>query len=497
MDTIVLNLEQTAGRHPERCAIRSRHRTVNFRELWNLVQCQAALCIDRGLRAQDRVALVLDNSVEYAVAFYGVLAAGGVVVALNPAAKSRDYRHWLEHSAVQWLIADPANREAVAACTALAYPPQTMAIAVDGETTAPDDIARPSGPRSDVPALLLYTSGTTGDPKGVLLSHGNLASNTAAIVQYLRLGATDVSVVVLPFFYSYGNSLLHTHVAAGATLVLEPNLVYPHKVVEAMVEHRATGLAGVPSTFGLLLSRVRLADYDLSALRYLTQAGGAMPVQLSRQLRAALPQAQLYQMYGQTEATARISYLPPEYLDDKPASVGVPLPGVAISVRREDGSRAAPMESGEVWVRGPNVMLGYWRNEAATAAVRDGDWLRTGDVGHLDADGYLYLAGRRSDMIKTGAHRVNPRDIEEVISELPGVAEVAVVPAPDGLLGEVIRAVVVLQAGAALDEMRVKAWCRERLAAYKVPKQVEFSDGLPRTASGKIRRQALVSGSDE
>lgn len=219
-----------------------------------------------------------------------------------------------------------------------------------------------------------------------------------------------------------------------------------------------------------------------------------MSVQVTRRLCMALPGTRLFVMYGQTEATARISYLPPERLGEKLGSVGIAVTGVEISIRRDDGSIALPLEQGEVWVRGPNVMLGYWRNEAATAEVRRGDWLRTGDLGHLDADGFLYLVGRRSDMIKTGAHRVNPADVEEVIAAMPGVSEVAVVPVADELLGETIRAVVVPEAGVSLDAMHVKAWCRDRLAAYKVPKHVEFRSDLPRTASGKIRRQSLVAG---
>jgi long-chain acyl-CoA synthetase len=248
----------------------------------------------------------------------------------------------------------------------------------------------------------------------------------------------------------------------------------------------------VPSTFSLLLGRVQLEKYDLAALRYITQAGGPMAPALTQRLRQALPHAQLFVMYGQTEATARLTYLPPADLERKLGSVGRPIEGVRLEIRSESGAACGPDEPGEVWVHGPNVMLGYWRDEAATAAaIRDG-WLRTGDMGRMDRDGYVFLSGRRSDMIKAGAHRVHPKDVEEVIQELDEVAEVAVAGVDDEMLGQAIKAFVVAAAGRTVDPMSVKAHCRKRLANYKVPKHVEVVAGLPKTASGKVRRHELL-----
>ena len=217
---------------------------------------------------------------------------------------------------------------------------------------------------------------------------------------------------------------------------------------------------------------------------------------LAARVRQAFPQARLFVMYGQTEASARLTWLPPERLDDKLGSAGVPVAGVELQLRREDGSEAAAGEPGEVWARGDNVMTGYWQAPEATAATLVDGWLRTGDLGHRDADGFLWLSGRRSDMIKTGAHRVHPQDVEEVIAELPGVREVAVAGLDDALLGQVVAAFVVRD-GDAPSEMAVKAHCRQRLAGYKIPKQVAFVAELPRTASGKIRRAALKGSADE
>jgi acyl-CoA synthetase (AMP-forming)/AMP-acid ligase II len=286
--------------------------------------------------------------------------------------------------------------------------------------------------------------------------------------------------------------VLHTHIQTGGRIVIERNLVYPHAVVETLAREKATGFAGVPSTYALLLARVKLGDYDLSQLRYVTQAGGAMSPSLIQRLKAALPNTRLFVMYGQTEATARLTYLPPEKLEGKIGSVGIAVPGVSLEIRDEQGSALERGDVGEIWVHGPNVMLGYWRNEAATSQVKCDGWLKTGDMGKLDSDGYLYLAGRRSDMIKAGAHRIHPQDIEDVIAELEVVQEVAVVGIDDELLGQVIKAFVVAREGVAPSALQIQAHCRARLANYKVPKSVEFVASLPRTASGKIRRTELV-----
>jgi acyl-CoA synthetase (AMP-forming)/AMP-acid ligase II len=482
-----------------RVAIAEPRRTITYGALWDLAQRFAGMLAARGIGAGDRVALLLGNSIEAVAATYGSWLVGAALVPLNVQARARDYGVWLAHAQPRLVVHEAGSAEVHVALATLDRGIARIAVgagdaqapswshAVDAQ--APIDDAMPVA-AGDL-AQILYTSGTTGAPKGVMLTHGNLASNVEAIVDYLGLDARDSIVSVLPFYYSYGASVLHTHIAVGARLCLEPNLVFPQIVVERLARERATGFSGVPSTFALLLDRTDLGAFDLSALRYLTQAGGPMAPALTRRLRAALPAAKLYVMYGQTEATARLAWLPPERLDEKLGAVGLPIRGVELAVRHEDGSPAAVDEAGEVWARGPNVMAGYWRNPEATAAVLHDGWLKTGDLGRIDADGFLWLAGRRADMIKTGAHRVHPVDVEEAIAELPGVAEVAVVGIDDALLGQVIRACIV-RAGP-LDENTVRAHCRARLAVYKVPKQVVFVDALPKTASGKVKRVELAA----
>jgi len=348
-------------------------------------------------------------------------------------------------------------------------------------------------PLPDAPAMILYTSGTTGDPKGVMLSHANLLANAESVVAYLQLQAEDSVLSVLPFYYAYGASVLHTHLLSGACVVLGPSLMFPLLVLEAIEREQATGFSGVPSTYALLLEPMAERASSLASLRYLTQAGGAMSPALTQRLRGVLPAPRLYVMYGQTEATSRISWLPPERLDEKLGSVGIPVAGVQWKIVGEDGAELPRGESGEVCVRGANVMPGYWNNPEASAKVLREGWLHTGDLGYLDAEGYLYLQGRRSDMIKTGAHRVHPTDVEEVIAEMPGIREVAVVGVDDEVMGQVIKAYIVSEGERPpRAEDRIKAHCRARLAPYKIPRLIAFVDALPRTASGKVRRVQLM-----
>jgi long-chain acyl-CoA synthetase len=488
-------LAAVADATPGRIAIVDGARRIAYGELWQQIGALAADLLSRGLQPGERVALLLPNRIEAAVAVYGTWLAGGVAVPLNVQARTRDYVPWLRHCEARFVLHE---RQHVDAQQALVEFPAAQAIVLDDAQPIPVSDASLPGPQSAfagddaAPALILYTSGTTGAPKGVALSHANLLANARSVVGYLGLQADDSVLSVLPFYYAYGASVLHTHLMRGARVVLAPNLLFPQQIVDAMAQEQVTGFSGVPSTFALLLDRVPLAQHPLPALRYLTQAGGAMSPALTQRLRAALPAPQLYVMYGQTEATSRLTWLPPAKLQEKLGSAGIPVDGVELQIRHEDGSIAPVTEEGDVWVRGPNVMLGYWNDPETTASVLRDGWLRTGDLGRVDDEGYLFLAGRRSDMIKTGAHRVHPNDVEEAIAELDGVQEVAVAGIDDAVLGQVVKAFVVRSAGAALDDNRIKAHCRARLAPYKIPKFIEFVDALPRTASGKVRRVQLT-----
>ncbi len=506
VSTLPSELFDVCRRWPDHCAFVYQDRRTSYAELWNgITHCARAL---RSLLSGRgaRVAVLIENSPEYAVAYYGALKAGAVVVGMNTALRAPELVKVLRHCEAEVLvIAQPVTvlNELLNACPSLRVlrlvtesvpgPESTPLIELEwlSRANTAELAERPLFEADTQAAAIIYTSGTTGDPKGVTLSHRNLLANTRAIQSYLGLTAHDCIVNVLPFYYSYGNSVLHTHLLAGARIVLENTLSYPHLVVQRWVTSGATGFAGVPSTFALLLARVNFAEYDLSALRYLTQAGGAMAPALTTRVTQTFPQAKLFVMYGQTEATARITYLPPSRLSDKPGAVGLAVSGVRLEIRDEQGRNLPPGQQGEVCVQGDNVMVGYWNNPEATQRVLREGWLHTGDLGYLDTDGFLFLTGRSSDFIKTGAHRVSPQEIEEVIMELPAVMECAVIGVPDDILGEVIKAWLVLNDAATLEPLAVQAHCRQRLAVYKVPKVVEFVVRLPKTASGKVQRFLL------
>lgn len=502
--SLVELLAGTTRRRPRAEALVDGARRVTYDELWRRVTAHASFMQNAGLRTGERVALLLENSVEFVVAYYGTLAAGGTVVALNTAARARDLDNWIRHCGATWITGDAGHRDWK---DLLRSAGQQRKVVQVGSRAEPADAAitswettvgsTPAGwqPVEVDPhavAAIIYTSGTTGHPKGVTLSHRNLVSNVTSILSYLRLTDSDRIVNVLPFYYSYGNSVLHTHLAAGGCVIFENNLVYPHRTMERLAQEAATGFSGVPSTYALLLSRVTFEDYDLPALRYMTQAGGAMSPAAIARLTGKLPHVPFFVMYGQTEATSRLSYLPPEMLMAKPGSAGIAIPGVELEIRGDDGNPVARGVIGEIWARGENVMSGYWNDPEATREVLRNGWLRTGDLALMDEDGYIFIQGRRSDMIKSGAHRINPKDIEDVISEIEGVAEVAVVGIDDELLGQVIKAVVVPVPRAILDDMQIKAYCQQRLATYKIPKFVELGSELPKTASGKVKRFELA-----
>jgi acyl-CoA synthetase (AMP-forming)/AMP-acid ligase II len=466
----------------------------------------ARALLREGVRPGDRVGILFANSPEYVSSYYAVLKAGAIVVALNAAADARTIVEQLRDCEAAALLAGetfgPLLGAAIADLPAIrlivsgggagpagphgarVLPLETVA---EGESAEAPDVTAPSPGR----AAIVYTSGSTGKPRGAVLRHEAIVANTRSIVGYLGLTERDRVLVVLPFHYVYGKSLLNTHVAAGGAVIIENRFLYPQVALDTLEREGATGLSGVPSTFAILLNRTNFASRTLPELRYVTQAGGPMAPDLTRRLVEALPGRRIFVMYGATEASARLSYLPPEDLMRKLGSVGRAIPGVTLDVLRDDGSVAAPGEVGEVVARGDNIMEGYWNDPDETARVLDAKGYHTGDLGSFDDEGFLWLAGRSREQIKSGAHRIHPKEIEEAILEHPAVHEAAVIGVPDETLGESIRAFVVLRAGAPEDEDSVLAHCRSRLPGYKVPKRVVFRDELPKGPTGKILKREL------
>lgn len=498
MDRLPQRLAGHAARAPGAVALITGGgtRRVTYGELWASCGRVAHWLRSQGIAPGDRVAVFGENGPEVVAATYGVLGAGAVAVTLNAAARGAELAALVQHAEARALLAVSPHAELAALRAAL--PASLPSLEVEPATGDLEPGFRPVEGPADAPAVIQYTSGTTGAPKGVVLTHGNLIANTDAILAYLGLGADDRVLCLLPFYYAYGASVLHTHLAVGASLVLENSLAFPTRVVALAAAERVTGLPGVPSTFALLLRRGALDRHDLGALRYATQAGGPMAPALADAFRAALPGVRLIVMYGQTEATARLTWLPPEDAERKRGSCGRAIPGVELRiVDPSTGAPLPPETSGEVCARGGNVMAGYFRDPVATQAVLRDGWLHTGDIGRLDAEGYLFLDGRRGDMIKSGAHRISPLEIEAVAAQVPGVSEAIAVGAPDELLGQVVELYVQLDPRVTPppDALAIQGRCRAHLAAYKVPKRVRFVDDLPRGPTGKVLRHRLVERS--
>ncbi|NQY92370.1 MAG: acyl--CoA ligase, partial [Deltaproteobacteria bacterium] len=443
-------LADSAKRAPDSPAFIHGDVSTSYGELHEQSSRLAGSLVQLGIESGDRVALLLDGCVEYIIAYYGILTAGGVVVPVCPDTRTEILKKTLEHSGARAVVMEPRNLrylpkepEALPELRLVAVVGTLPETADDARLRSFEDMCINDGDYATATispqdlAAINYTSGTTGEPKGVMLTHENLVENVRSIVEYLRLTPDDRIAMVLPFYYVYGNSVLHTHIMAGASVCVAGSLAFPAKVLQTMVKQRCTGFSGVPSTFARLLKVKNLSDYDLSALRYVTQAGAAMTREVTQQLRSALRSADIFVMYGQTEAAARLAYVPPTRLDEKLGSAGCAIPGVTLTIRDENGVELPRGSQGEVTAQGRNIMQGYWNDPVGSAHALTPNGLRTGDLGTMDEDGFLFLIGRDNELIKSGGHRIAPQKIEDVINRLDGVSECAVTGMADEMLGQV------------------------------------------------------------
>lgn len=344
----------------------------------------------------------------------------------------------------------------------------------------------------DAVTLLLYTSGSTGRPRAVMQTMRNVAENSRSIVSYLGLTRHDRAMLILPISYCYGRSVLQTHLLVGGSVFLDRRFMYPSVVLGAIGSEGCTGFAGVPLTYELLRRHAQPEPSNMPGLRYLTQAGGPMRPETIDWARKAFDPAKLFVMYGQTEATARLAYLPPERAAEKRGSIGVPIPNVHLRIVDDDGNEVATGASGHLVARGPNVTPGYFDAPEETASILRDGWLWTGDVAHRDDDGFFYVVGRAKEILKIGGHRVSPAQIERVLSEHADVEDVAVAGVEDALTGEASAALVVLRSGAVVTVSELQRFCRERLAHPLVPRIVRLVEALPRNASGKVLRSEVA-----
>lgn len=512
-------LENSAARFPDKDAVFYLGKWHSYQEIEEKANALAHLLIGLGIRKGDRAALFLENSHEYVITYYAILKAGGITVALNTESRAQDVGFIVRDCGIRFFVTSekqfakiaqafiekgPVERVLLWTTSGAGANPAAMATDGFGSSRPIDLVELPRALDSESKqkpnvnlsgqdiASIVYTSGSTGKPRGATLSHRNIASNVRSIVRYLQLTPDDRIMVVLPFHYIYGKSLLNTHFAVGGSVVIDNRFLYPAAVLQTMKEQAATGFAGVPSTFTILLHRSPLETQKFPNLRYVTQAGGAMAPAVQKEVAEAFAPAKLFVMYGATEASARLSYLDPDDLPRKWGSIGKAIPGVELFVADEMGRPLGPGQEGEIVARGPNIMQGYWGQPEETSKVLRSGLYFTGDIGYMDDEGFIFIVGRSRDMIKVGGNRVSAKEIEEVLYEHPAVAEAAVIGVPDELLGEAPKAFLVLKPGAPRSSGEdIREFLAERIAAYKVPKAIEFCESLPKNEAGKILKTRL------
>ena len=491
---------------PDNPAVGSPSEWITYGELDAHIARVAASLRGRGVGPGDSVLNLLPAGGASVVAGFAIQRAGACLVEVNrdngadflvKIARATKARHafvqprdlaTLEAPALSWRavwvpgappsIRQPGNVETLVGFT------------LDRQAEAPVVDADAGPPRSlDQVAMVLFTSASSGEPRGVRLTYRNIAANAESIVEYLQLTPADRVMSILPLSYSYGRSLLNTHMWCGGSILFDHRFMYPRVVLEAIGSQRCTGFAGVPLTFELLHRKCDPRTVPMPSLRYVTVAGGGLAPEMRRWVRDAIAPAQFFVMYGQTEATARLAYLPPDRFDDKPDSIGIAIPAVELRVVDDEGRDVGVNEVGNLVARGENVSPGYLDAPEETRDILRDGWLWTGDLARRDADGYFFHVGRKRLMLKVAGYRFAPEEVEGRLKEHTSVAEACVVGAPDELAGEAVWAFVVL--AAPVDDAALRRHCAEKLPAYKVPRRIVRLDELPKSSAGKLRRAEL------
>jgi long-chain acyl-CoA synthetase len=527
-------LDQTADRYPGRVALRFYLDArlpvpaLTYKQLQEATRRFATALFQLGVRKGDRVALMLPNCPEFVIAFYGALRIGAIPVNTNPMYVSREMREQFEDSGCETVVLldqfYPRLREIHAATRVrrtivvdiaetlpwyarplvhLAQRRKGESVQVPAETDVYwlKDLLRrypPMPPGADLKpsdiALLQYTGGTTGTPKGAMLTHRNLVTNSYQAKAWFPRTATrcEIFLGAIPFFHVYGlTSVLLFGVAAGAEIVVIPRPRPVDIVLEAIQRFRATLFPGVPTLYAAINEHPRVGEYDLKSGALCVSGAAPLPREVFERFEA-LTGGRLVEGYGLTE-TSPLTHCTPLFGERRPASIGLPFPETdARVVDMATGAPVAPGEEGEIEVRGPQVMLGYWNRPEETAEVFHDGWLRTGDIGRMDAEGWFYVVDRRKDMIDASGFKVLPREVEEVLLMHPKVREAVVAGVPDAYRGETVKAYVVLKPGESANEEEIVEFCRLHLASFKVPRKVDFRAELPKTMVGKYLRRVLV-----
>jgi long-chain acyl-CoA synthetase len=493
--------EAASRRSPDKLALVCGDERMCYGELAVRVDALTSLLQARGVQRGDRIALFLESGIEFAIAVHAVLKAGAVFVPISALTKANKLAYMLSDTRAGVLLTQAhlvdVWRDAIArSSTVHSCVVQGTLEVTDRVLAWPHEaktLPTPAGTIDQDLAAIIYTSGTTGVPKGVMLTHLNMCSAWRSVQAYLQLREDDVIGLALSPAFSYGLYHVLMGLGLGATVVLERSVAFPVKVVERLARERVTVFPAVPTLYSAIIGLSNLSQFDLSALRIITNAAAALPSEHVRRLRTLWPNARLYSMYGLTECK-RVSYLPPEQLDIRPTSVGRGMPNEEVWLVDEEGRRLPNGSTGELVVRGSHVMRGYWEKPKETSErLKPGPLpgemvLHTGDLFRSDHEGWLYFVARKDDIIKSRGEKVAPREVENAIYGIAGVLDCAVIGVADESLGQAVKAFVTLRPGAALIERDIVRHCLGCMESYMAPKFVEFVEALPRTDSGKIRK---------
>jgi len=502
-------LDNSARLFPQKEALIVGESRVSYADLNDQANQLAQALRQRGVERGDRVIVFLDSSVEAVASIFGILKAGAVFSVVNPTTKADKLAYILNNCRAKAVITRAQllsiAAEAVAESPSVAFtlvagsaePPANPGGVAWQEALSAAPCEPPANPGIDIDlAMVIYTSGSTGFPKGVMMTHHNIVAAATSITTYLENTADDIILSVLPLSFDYGLYQVLMSVKMGATVILENSFAFPYVILQKIEQERVTGFPLVPTIAAILLQMKDLQPGRFPRLRYITNTAAALPPAHIARLQELFPTTRIYSMYGLTECK-RCTYLPPEELKNRPGSVGIAIPNTEVYIVDENGERVGPGVVGELVVRGAHVMKGYWEKPEETAErLRPGPYpwemaLYTGDLFRMDEEGFLYFVGRKDDIIKTRGEKVSPKEVENVLYALEGVKEAAVIGVPDPILGQAIKAVIVLGEGVSLTERDVLRHCAQHLEDFMIPKSVEFRDELPKTDSGKIRRRAV------
>ena len=456
---------------------------ISYRDLYKSYN-HLAKWINEMVGTDKYIILLSVNNLFFVKMYLAIIKSGNICIPLDPGIEKENYSyiHDLTNPRLIFLTREVEKR--LELNSDQAWYPDTLPSSAEKYT---DEIPGSEFDRERC-AEIIFTSGSTGKPKGVMISHKNLIANTSSIVDYLQLTQDDRMLVVLPFYYCYGLSLLHTHLRVGGSIVFNNSFIFLGAVLKSLSDYKCTGFAGVPSHFQILLRKSdSFKQTRFPDLKYVTQAGGKLAPVFIDEFMEAHPEVRFIVMYGQTEATARLSWLPPEEYEKRKGSMGKGIPGVELRVVNEKGELIRPGETGEVIARGDNIMMGYFADEEGTKnAIRNG-WLYTGDLGTVDEDGYIYLTARSKEIIKVRGKRISPKEIEAVILALPEVIDCTIEGVEDEIEGEMLKATVTVRKenAEALTRERLIQHCSQHLALFKVPQVYEFKDNLTISATGK------------